>query len=265
MHEHNMNGFHAEGIVVQLVLAVPFIVVACLYSMAVVRSNRCMRAWPRVRWILFLLGIILAVLSVAGPLAMRAHNGFNTHMIGHLLLGMLAPLLIALGRPMTLMLRVLPVRWSRKVVWCMNEWPLKLWVNPVFTGILNIGGIWILYTTRIFALMHVHIWLYVLVHIHVFVAGYLFTVSILHLEPFGVRARLWMRAVVLLIAMALHGILAKVLYMNPPSGVGLAEAEVGAQLMYYGGDLVDAMLIVLLCLEWYRAERGSVGVELKMR
>lgn len=54
---------------------------------------------------------------------------------------------------------------------------------------------------------------------------------------------------------AAHSILAKWLYAHPPPGVEPRDAEVGAQLMYYGGDVVDVTLILLLCLGWYRATR----------
>lgn len=254
MHEHSMNDFVLEGIIVQLLLATPFLLAACLYGMAVMWSNRRFRDWQVKRSIYFAGGIILATLSLVGPIAERAHTEFEVHMVGHLLLGMLAPMLIALGRPMTLLLRTLPVKWSRKMVKLLQSFAARFLLHPIVTALLNVGGLWLLYMTPLFELMHAHVWLYFFVHFHVFIAGYLFTVSILQLEPFGVRVVLSLRAAVLLFALALHGILAKLLYVNPPGGVGIAEAERGAMVMYYGGDLVDALLIVLLCVEWYKAE-----------
>jgi putative membrane protein len=52
--------------------------------------------------------------------------------------------------------------------------------------------------------------------------------------------------------MAAHGILAKSLYAGPPTGVPAARAEAGAQVMYYGGGVVELALLVLLGVEWYR-------------
>jgi hypothetical protein len=51
--------------------------------------------------------------------------------------------------------------------------------------------------------------------------------------------------------LAAHGILAKYLYAHPPAGV--LHAEAGAQLMYYGGDVLDLILIVVFCRQWYTA------------
>jgi putative membrane protein len=57
---------------------------------------------------------------------------------------------------------------------------------------------------------------------------------------------------VLVVALAAHGVMSKVLYADPLLGVGRGDAELGAQVMYYGGDLVDLALMVLLGAEWYR-------------
>ena len=61
------------------------------------------------------------------------------------------------------------------------------------------------------------------------------------------------RAVVLVLALAAHDILAKSLYAAPPAGVAVEQAQVGAMIMYYGGDAVDLALAVVLCERWYRA------------
>lgn len=48
-------------------------------------------------------------IAVIGPLSRQSHADFTIHMAGHLLLGMLAPLLNAIAAPMTLLLRTLNV------------------------------------------------------------------------------------------------------------------------------------------------------------
>ena len=84
-------------------------------------------------------------------------------------------------------------------------------------------------------------------------AGYLFTASLIGLDPNPHRAGFLLRAAVLVAAIAGHGILAKYLYAHPPDDIPLTEAQSGSMLMYYGGDIADAFLIGILCLQWYRA------------
>ena len=66
------------------------------------------RHWPKTRAALWLLGLVCAASAVVGPLAQRAHADLRAHMVGHVLLGMLAPLLVALAAPVTLAPRALP-------------------------------------------------------------------------------------------------------------------------------------------------------------
>jgi putative membrane protein len=61
------------------------------------------------------------------------------------------------------------------------------------------------------------------------------------------------RAVVLVVFLAAHGILAKYLYAHPPPGVPETQAQAGGQLMYYGGDVLDLVLIAIFCWQWYTA------------
>ena len=93
------------------------------------------------------------------------------------------------------------------------------------------------------------------VHVHILVAGYLFTVSMIYIDPVFHRKSFMYRAIVLILALASHGILAKYLYAHPPSGVVMEQAQQGSIVMYYGGDLADAIIIFILCLHWYRATK----------
>ena len=104
-------------------------------------------------------------------------------MVGHVLLGMLAPLLMVLATPMTLILRTIPVRSARRLTRILKSLPVQIITNPLCAASLNVGGLWLLYTTDLYVLMQQNIIIHILVHIHVFVAGYLFTMSIIYLEP----------------------------------------------------------------------------------
>ena len=90
---------------------------------------------------------------------------------------------------------------------------------------------------------------------HIFLAGYVFTAAIAGPDPDPHRSSFRVRAVVLVLFIAAHSVLAKWLYAHPPSGVAPHDAHVGAQVMYYGGDVVDVLLIALLFLGHYRATR----------
>lgn len=222
------------------------------YAAAVFISNRKHRKWPLHRLVFLCLGAITAAVALSGPLAEQAHLDFRMHMAVHLLLGMLAPLLISLSRPMTLLLRTLNVAAARGVTAVLKSRPLRLIGNPITAAILNIGGLYVLYLTDLFHLMHQSPLLFALIHLHIFLAGYLFTISIVYFDVTPHRFSFLYRSVVLITALAGHKILAKTLYVSPPEGVARAEAESGSMLMYYGGDVIDAFLIFFLCWHWYK-------------
>jgi len=152
------------------------------------------------------LGIISIYLSATSPLAELAHENFIYHMVVHLLLGMLAPLLLVLSAPMTLVLRTVPVEKARLISRFFRSPFVRFYRNPIVASILNIGGLWIFYTTPLFVRTHESMILHIFVHIHVFVAGYLFTVSLLYIDPAPIRYSYLYRTIVFIVALAGHGI-----------------------------------------------------------
>jgi putative membrane protein len=257
------------------VLLVPALVGAALagaaawYAIALVLARR-RGPWPAHRAVLWYLGLACAAAAL-GPVAEAARTSFTAHMVGHVLLGMLAPLLLVLAAPVTLLLRALPVGRARSVTRVLRSPPARAVAHPVTAGLLNAGGLWLLYTTELFHHAHTSALLGLAVHVHVLAAGCLFTASLVGPDSRLHPVALPVRATVLVVFVAAHSVLAKWLYAHPPAGVDASDGRTGAQLMYYGGDVVDVALMVLLAAGWYRAvgrrggrrvdRRGGVRVE----
>ncbi|WP_339252815.1 cytochrome c oxidase assembly protein [Sporosarcina sp. FSL W8-0480] len=240
-----------------LLFGVPAMLAVGCYIGAVVITNRRerLRKWQLLRTVSFVAGVLIAATAVVGPLLRQSHTDFTVHMVGHLLLGMLAPLLIALAAPMTLLLRTINVRLARKVSRLLQSSFVGFFTHPIIASVLNIGGLWILYTTNLYSAMHSSLLLHIIIHIHVFLAGYLFTISLVYIDPIFHRFSYTYRTVVFIIALAGHGILSKFIYAYPPAGVLEEQARIGAMLMYYGGDAVDLFLIFILFKHWYQSVR----------
>lgn len=211
--------------------------------------------WPLRRTLFWYAGIGCVAAGLLGPVAQAAHTSFTAHMLGHLLLGMIAPLLMVLGAPITLAMRALPAVAARRLSRLLRSAWVRGLTHPVIAATLNAGGIWLLYTTELFHMMHASAAVYALVHLHLLAVGYLFTASLIGPDPDPHRASMPVRSAVLVLFIAAHSILAKWLFAHPPQGVEPADGRAGAQLMYYGGDVVDVTLIVLLFAGWYAATR----------
>ncbi|TCN25990.1 cytochrome c oxidase assembly protein [Mesobacillus foraminis] len=257
-HEHHIHG----GLIpfVHLVLGLFLILVIFFYLLAANRSSRKYKKWPIHRTLFWCLGVTCIGASIMGPVGEKAHTEFTWHMGGHLLLGMLAPFLLVLSAPVTLVLHTLPVRMARQLSCFLRRRLTHLVSSPLAASILNIGGLWVLYTTSLYGSMHQSVSLYLLVHVHIFLAGYLYTAAMIYIDPVSNRFSFGHRAAVLILSLAGHGILSKWIYANPPTGVPRAQAELGGMLMYYGGDAIELMIIFILCLQWYKSARPRTSM-----
>ena len=212
------------------------------------RRERGWRAWRAPCWAG---GVAVAAVAALGPVA--DHMDFRAHMIGHVLLGMLAPLLLVLAAPVTLALRALPVAAARRVSAVLRSRAVAAATHPVVAAVLAVGGLWVLYRTDVYAASMRHPTLLLLVHLHVFLAGGCSplpsSVPIPRRTGRAPRPRRRPRA-----RLAAHDVLAKTLYAHPPAGVDPGGAAAGAQVMYCGGAPVEIALFVLLGVEWLRRQ-----------
>lgn len=250
-----------------VLLAIPFLLAVLAYTAGVLVQRRRGRRWPWYRSALWWAGVILAATGFVGPLAAASHGDFVAHMWAHLLVGMGAPLLLVQGAPVTLALRSLHVVPARRLSRILCARPVRVVTTPAVAALLNVGGLWLLYSTPLYGAMQQNLLLHVAVMTHVLLAGFVFTAAIIPTDPTPHRAGFVHRSIVAVLAFAAHGVLAKRLVADPLPGVDAADAWTGSQLMYLGGDVVDIAIITLLCAQWYRAAgrrarfetRGRVG------
>jgi len=250
MHGHVVE---ISGFLELFILVFTFIVIIS-YIVAVYMTNRKYKKWPLIRVAFWMMGVLSITIGVIGPIAEKTHASFQAHMVNHLLLGMLGPLLIVLSAPMTLLLRSVPIGWGRFISKLLKSSYVRWITHPIAATLLNTGGLWILYTTDLYRAMHVSVLLYVLVHVHVLLAGYIFTLSIIYIDVTPHRTSFLLRAIVLVLSMAAHSILSKWIYANPPTGTTITDAQLGGMLMYYGGDGIELILVILLCYQYFRGK-----------
>lgn len=254
-HGHSAMNHTVPGINLQLLLGFVFILLFAVYIIAVITTNERFKKWPIFRTVCWTIGIGIALAAVVGPLANSAHSNFTAHMVSHLLLSMIAPIFMAIAKPMTLLLRTANTMIARKLTSILKSHLLKFVSHPITAAVLNVGGLWLLYTTNLFAFMHENAFFALFVHLHFFIAGYVFTVSIIYFDPVYHQYTYRFRAAVLIIAIAGHDILSKYMYANPPAGVSQQEAEMGSMVMYYAGDWIEVVLIIIFCWQWYSSTK----------
>lgn len=92
--------------------------------------------WRQV--VLFGIGLLTVVIALISPLDALSEAIFSAHMVQHMLLLYVAPLLLVLGAPPMLFLWAMPHPWRRPL---MRWWRLGLW-SRLWQGVLHPLSIW---------------------------------------------------------------------------------------------------------------------------
>ena len=251
---------HAEGALDRLLLVALTLAVAAGYLLLAARRRHEPRGWSTWRTGAFLTGSALLVLALLPGLIPYGDDDFRGHMLQHLSIGMLAPLGLVLGAPVTLLLRSLPARHGRGIGRVLRSRPAHVIAHPVTALLLNLGGLAALYGTPLYGATGAHPVLHDLVHVHFLVAGYLFAWVIAGPDPAPRRPSVKARLVILGVAVAGHAIISQLLYAGLVVHVAVPAEQLhgGAVFMYYGGDITELLLAFALVVTW-RPRRPTVA------
>lgn len=168
-------------------------------------------SWPVGRTIAFACGIALIDFATSGGLGVYAIFSFEYHMIAHMLLGMIAPIGLVLGAPITLALRTLPQGRDESergvrafALTALHSRYSVILNNPITALALFDGSLFVLYFTDLFGnLMNNHAG-HLFMNIHFILAGFLFFHVIIGIDPNPRKFPHIVRIVILFGAMSLH-------------------------------------------------------------
>jgi putative copper resistance protein D len=182
-----------------------------LYIKGVVILKKRGDAWPVGRTVAFALGIAGIDFATSGGFGVYAMYSFEYHMIAHMTLGMIAPIGLVLGAPITLALRTLPQgRTSTEsgpraiLVALLHSRIGTLFTNPVIALALFDGSLFVLYFTDLFGTLMASHAGHLLMNIHFILAGFLFFMIVIGVDPTPRRIHHLVRIVILFAAMAIH-------------------------------------------------------------
>jgi putative membrane protein len=224
------------------------------YGTGLRRLRRPAARWPVTRVAAMLTGSLCTAAAVLPPIA--SHDElFPVHVGQHLLLGMAAPAFLALSAPVTLALRTLPRRPRRILLRLLHSFPVAVLAAPATAVVLNLSGLYALYLTGLYKAAEHDDLVHAAVHVHMFLAGCLFSWAVIGLDPVRRRPGTGVRLTALIIAAAGHDTLAKLIYAwnLPADGGPVASRHTGAELMYYGGTVIEVALAAIVMTQWYLA------------
>lgn len=201
-----ISAYNPDALMIALLLIALF-----LYIKGVAVLKKRGDSWPVGRTIAFASGLVLIDFATSGGLGVYALFSFEYHMVAHMLLGMIAPIGLVLGAPITLALRTLPQARHKEErgvrAFALTALHSKFSViinNPITALALFDGSLFVLYFTDLFgALMANHAG-HLLMNIHFILAGFLFFNVVIGVDPNPRRYPHIFRIVILFAAMSLH-------------------------------------------------------------
>jgi cytochrome c oxidase assembly factor CtaG/putative copper export protein len=244
-----------------------------LYIRGVIILTRRGDKWPVGRTVAFALGISAIDYATSGGLGVYAKFSFEYHMIAHMLLGMVAPIGIVLGAPITLALRTLPQgRTSQErgvrgtLIALLHSKPAAVFTNPVSALALFDGSLFVLYMTPLFGnLMQSHIG-HLVMSVHFLLAGILFFHVIIGIDPNPRKVPHIVRIVILFAAMSIHAFFAVALLstttmldqgyfasLQTPWNLDLlADQRAAGSVAWAMGEIPILLALVATFIQWMR-------------
>ena len=250
-----------------LVLAV------ALYIKGVIVLTKRGDKWPVGRTISFALGISVIDFATSGGLGLYANFAFSYHMAAHMFLGMIAPIGIVLGAPITLALRTLPqgrtstergVRGS--LISALHSRLGRFYTNPLIALAIFDGSLFALYFTSLFGgMMQSHVG-HFFMNFHFILAGTLFFYVVVGIDPNPRKIPHLVKIVILFAAMSIHAFFSVALMstttlidqgyfasLNTPwLGDLLADQNRGGAIGWAMGEIPILLALVATFIQWMR-------------
>ncbi|TFB52555.1 cytochrome c oxidase assembly protein [Cryobacterium tagatosivorans] len=244
------------------------------YLAGVRRLRRRGDAWPLHRTIFWVLGMLALFYITNGGVNVYGKYLFSTHMLAHMALTMLVPVLLVPGAPVTLAARAIRKRHdgsrgSREwILLAVHSRFAGFVSHPIVAAVIFAGSLWIFYYSALFSWAttdHIgHEWMVV----HFLITGYLFVQSLIGIDPVPYRLPHAFRLLLLLGTMAFHAFFGVALMTGTgllladwygamgrawgPSAI--ADQQAGGGIAWSIGEIPTIALAIAVVIQWSRGD-----------
>lgn len=242
------------------------VVVSGLYVLGVRKLQREHIHWPFGRTISFVVfGNGTLLFATQGPLAFLDTTLLSTHMVQHMLLSMIAPIFLALGAPITLLLRVTKGKVRKTIASVLHSRVVKILSFPLLAGFIYIVNPWLLYFTGYYEATLTNSLLHNLNHLHFIMVGSIWTWSLIGIDPMP-RMGFPLRLFSIFVTLPFHAFLGLTI-MNQSDGIArtyyeslnlewgpgvIADQQIAGGLLWAAGDVIGLLLFLALAIQWSR-------------
>ncbi|GFM19712.1 MULTISPECIES: cytochrome c oxidase assembly protein [Mycobacteriaceae] len=254
------------------------LVLAVGYLIGVRRLRGRGDAWPTGRLVSWLLGCLVLLLATSSGIGRYMPAMFSMHMVGHMLLSMLAPILLVLGAPVTLALRALPAA-GRDEPLGPREWLLaalhsrvsRVLTNPFVATALFVVGFYGLYFSGLFDSVVDSHGAHLAMNLHFLLSGYLFYWVVIGVDPTPRPIPPLAKLGVVFASLPLHAFFGVVLMgMSTVLGADfyrslkldwhtdlLGDQKLGGGIAWAAGEVPLVIVLIALFVQWRRSDQRT--------
>ncbi|WP_040794971.1 cytochrome c oxidase assembly protein [Nocardia higoensis] len=254
------------------------IVLAVLYLIGVRRLHKRGDAWPVGRTIAWLAACALLLVTTSSGIGRYAPAMFSVHMMQHMSLSMLAPILFALGGAVTLALRALPPA-GRGAPPGPREWILqavhnpvaRVLTHPIVASVIFIVGFYALYMGGIYdSIVDSHA-AHLFMNLHFLISGYLFYWVVIGIDPKPRQVEPLTKLGMVFGSLPFHAFFGVAL-MSMSTVMGgwffrglaldwhtdlLGDQRTGGSLAWASGEVPLVVVMLALLIQWSRSDQRA--------
>ena len=267
--------YDADGLMLGLL-----IFAVAIYIKGVIILSRRGDKWPVGRTIAFALGISAIDFATSGGLGVYSRFAFSNHMLSHMVLGMIAPIGIVLGAPITLALRTLPIGRNEQergirgsFIALLHSKLSKIYTHPVVALAIFNGSLFALYFTPLFGnLMQGHSG-HFFMSIHFLLSGILFFQVLIGVDPMPRKVLHIVKVIIIFAAMSIHAFFsisvmsASTLLDNgyfallerPWATDLLADQRAGGAIGWAMGEIPILLALLATFIQWTRQDKKEAA------
>ena len=267
--------YDADG----LMLALLIFAVAIYIKGVLILSRRGVK-WPVGRTIAFAIGISAVDFATSGGLGVYSRFAFSNHMMSHMVLGMIAPIGIVLGAPITLALRTLPQARNKEewgvrgaFITILHSRLSRIYTNPVVALAIFDGSLFALYFTPLFGnLMQGHSG-HFFMSLHFLLAGILFFQVLIGIDPMPNKIPHLVKIIIIFAAMSIHAFFSIsvmsattlldngffALLERPWATDLLADQKLGGSIGWAMGEIPILLALLATFMQWQRADKNEAN------
>jgi putative copper resistance protein D len=263
-------GWEPTGVGVVIVL-----LGAALYIAGLVALRRRGDAWPLGRTVAWFSGLAVVWWAGVGGLSAYSHVLFSAHMGSHMALGMVAPILLVLGAPITLALRTLPgprqpgeVSPRGLLLSLLHSRFVRFMTFPVVGPALFVGSLFVVYFSGLFDWLMMSMWGHAAMELHFLAVGALYYYVLIGVDPSPRTLPPIVRFGILMVTIPFHAFFSVALMSSrqviaepywrvldrPYRTDLLADQYLGGGISWAMGEVPLVLVFGALFVQWVRSD-----------